>query len=159
MNPTELIHVIQEAFQGVKLEDGVSLNMTEYNDSSGMVEEYLRLSLDDERDDWQKIDDKTLEQFQVTFSFTDWKGFRFYLPAYMIWTIRNPESDSILGDNTIYALDPTSASKLYKKPFAEILNKQQMEAVVKFLEYCVENPVHSDDKFAATNLKRMKEYL
>jgi hypothetical protein len=159
MNRAELILTIRESFHDANLEDGVSLTMTEFNDSGGNYEHFKQLAKEDERNDWQKIDDETLEKFTVTFSFTDWKGFRFYLPAYMIWTINNPESNSIIGWNTVWALDPTSISKLYKKPFVEILNKQQIEVVVKFLEYCVEDTDYRDDKSAATCLKRMRKYL
>jgi hypothetical protein len=160
MNSTELILTIQEAFQDVKLEDGVSLNMTEYNDSGGYkAEHYKQLAVDDERDDWQKIDDETLEKFTVTFCFTDWKGFRFYIPAYMTWAIKHPESNCVIGDFTIYALDPSSISKKNERPFDKILNKQQIEAIVLFLEHCIENDDRCDAKSAATNLKRMKKYL
>jgi hypothetical protein len=161
MDPTELIREIQEAFQGVKLENGVSLNMAACIDSGGYnAEQFMRLAKDDERNNWQIIDDKTLGKFSHVFSFTDWKGFRFYLPAYMISTIKHPDGP-VNHDFTIYALDPNSISKLYKKPFAEILNKQQIKAVVNFLEYCVEvlGWKNCDAKSAATNLKRMRKYL
>ena len=159
MNSTELLHAIREAFRNIKLEDGVSLNMTEYNDSSGMVKRFKQLAVNDERDDWQKIDDTTLEEFTVTFSFTDWKGFRFYLPAYMIWMIRHPESLCIIGDNTIYALDPDVILTLYNKTVDRILDKQQLEAVVQFLQYCVEDPGHCDADVAAANINKMRKCL
>ena len=109
MKSTEhpLIQEIIDAFKDVHLEDGISLNMTEYHDSGGCMPEFKKKAKTDERKHWYKIDDDTLESFTVTFSFTDLKGFRFYLPAYMIYTIRNHEiSDSIITDFTIYALDP-----------------------------------------------------
>lgn len=159
MNGTDLISAIREAFRDVKLENGLSLNMTEYNDSGGSAERFKRLAVNDERDDWRNIDDKTLEEFTVTFSFTDWKGFRFYLPAYMIWAIRHPESNSIIGDNTIYALDPGRTLPLYERTVNTILNKQQLEAIVQFLQYCVEDSDHCDGVSASTNLNKMGKCL
>ena len=158
MDNTELINVIREAFREVKLEDGVSLNMTEYNDSGGSVKEFKQLAMTDERDDWQKIDDQTLEQFTVTFCFTDWKGFRFYLPAYMIWAIKHPHSDSIIGESVIYAIDPDSKVWLYGRTVDKILNRAQLEAVIQFLQYCVETPDQCNAD-AAVNLDKMRKYL
>ena len=158
MDDIEFIRTIREAFRDAKLEDGDSLNMTEYNDSSGSVERFKQLAVNDERDNWQKIDDKTLEQFTVTFSFTNWKGFRFYLPAYMIWGISHPESDSIIGWNTIYALDPDRILDLYGRAVDKILSKDQIKAVVQFLQHCVARPDHYDAD-AAANLDKMRRYL
>jgi hypothetical protein len=158
IDATELIRTIREAFRDVKLEDGVSLNMTEYNDSGGSVERFKQLAVNDERDDWQRIDDKTLEEFTVTFSFTDWKGFRFYLPAYMIWMIVHPESTSIIGEHTVYALDPDRMVWLHERTVDKILSKQQIEAVVQFLRYCVDGFGYHDAD-AAANLGKMTKYL
>jgi hypothetical protein len=159
INTAELVRIIQEAFRDVKLDDGVSLNMTEYYDSGGSAKHFEQLAKDDERDDWQKIDDKMLEAFTVTFSFTDWKGFRFYLPAYMIWTVKYPERPSIIGDSTVFSLDPGSILALKGRPVDEILNKQQIEAAVLFLEYCAEDSDHRDTKVVARRLKKMRKYL
>jgi hypothetical protein len=40
MNGTGLVADIREAFRGVKLEDGESLNMTEYHDSGGSAKHF-----------------------------------------------------------------------------------------------------------------------
>jgi hypothetical protein len=159
MDSQEVVRSIRDAFRGIKLEDGVSLNMTEYNDSGGSAEHFRQLAADDERDDWQAIDDKTLEKFTVTFSFTDWKGFRFYLPAYMIYALTHPESTAGIGDSTIFHLDPSSISKLYGKTLDTILSKQQLKAVVQFLEYCADDSDHHDAKVANRRLRRMREYV
>jgi hypothetical protein len=156
MNGIELIRTIREAFRDVKLEDGISLNMTEYYDSYEAEEQFKQLAIDDECNDWQKIEDKILEKFTVTFCFTDWKGFRFYLPAYMIWTISHRGSGSVIGDHTIYALDPGNIYKLYGRTINEILNNQQMQTVIQFLQFCGDDPDYHDAKSAATNLKRMR---
>jgi hypothetical protein len=157
IDATELIRTIQEAFRDVKLEDGVSLNMTEYYDSGGSAKHFKELAVNDERDDWLRIDGETLEKFTVTFSFTDWKGFRFYLPAYMTWAIKHPES--VVGLRTAFYLDPGSIFALKGKAVDEILNKQQIGAVVQFLQYCVEDSDHQDVKVATRRLKKMREFL
>jgi hypothetical protein len=77
----KLVDQIHRAFAGVKLEDGTSLNMAEDKDG-GCMPEFGEEAKTDEREDWTAIPGGTLEQFTVTFSFTDLKGFRFYIPAY-----------------------------------------------------------------------------
>lgn len=128
-----LIDQIERAFAGVTLDDGISLNMTEYNDSGGLRPEFKERAFEDERDDWRAIPDETLERFTVTFSFTDLKGFRFYIPAYMIWTVRNHRrSVSIISDHTIFSIDPSHY--LFESiPFLRWFTADQVSAMVGFL--------------------------
>jgi hypothetical protein len=152
----ELVDQIHRAFVGVRLDDGTSLNMTEYNDSSGCMPEFKQKSKEDERNDWTTIPDETLEQFTVTFSFTDLKGFRFYIPAYMIWTIRNHRtSDSIIADHAIYAIDPSHY--LFETiPFWKWFTSEQIDAMTRFLEYAARNDGTLDGKAAMENLTRIR---
>ena len=152
-----LIALIQRAFASVKLDDGESLNMTEYNDSGGCRPEFKEMAKDDEREDWRSIPDKTLEQFTVTFSFTDLKGFRFYIPAYMIWTIKNHKtSDSIIADFTIYAMRPDHY--LFQRiPFWEWFTNDQVAAMIQFLEYAARNDDWLDGKVARENLAKIRK--
>jgi hypothetical protein len=159
MTPSEenLVATIRRAFARVTLDDGVSLNMTEYNDASGCMPEFEKKAKYDERDDWAAIPDRTLEQFTVTFSFTDLKGFRFYIPAYIIWTVRHHrESESIIADYTIYAIDPSHY--LFETiPFWQWFTAEQIDAMTRFLEYAVENDGSLDGKVARENLAKIKE--
>ncbi len=114
----------------------------------------------DERNDWTKIPAAVLEQFSVTFCFTDWQGFRFYLPAYMRWKLNNPASANFIGDHTIYALDTKTIEKLQHKKITEILNNEQIGVVVKFLKWCVfDNYGNCDSEFAKKNLQSLEKLL
>jgi hypothetical protein len=152
----ELVDQIHRAFAGVSLEDGTSLNMTEYNDSGGCMPEFMEKAKADERNDWTAITDETLERFTVTFSFTDLKGFRFYIPAYMIWTIRNHRtSDCIIGFCTIYAIRPSH--HLFKTtPFWQWFTREQIDAMTKFLEYVAQDDDSSDGQEALENLSKIR---
>ena len=152
----DIIKQIQIAFNGVKLDNGISLNETEYFDSRETNKRFLELSKTDERDDWSKIDDKTLEKFQVTFCFTDVSGFRFYAPAYMIWAIKNfKESHTIIADHIVWNLDP---DHYVLKPvgFNKVFNKGQVLSIVKFLEFVIENKDYMEGDIAARNLDKIK---
>lgn len=50
-----LIELIHSAFAGVRLDDGESLNMTEYNDSGGCRPDFKEKAKHDEREDWTAI--------------------------------------------------------------------------------------------------------
>lgn len=153
----ELIEQIHRAFSGVRLDDGISLNMTEYNDSGGCMPEFKEKAKEDEREDWTSISDETLEQFTVTFSFTDLKGFRFYIPAYMDWTVRNHRtSHSIIADHTIYAIDPSHY--LFEViPFWEWFTHDQVEALIGFLEFAAQDEVGLDRHVAKENLEKIRK--
>ena len=153
----KLIKQIEEAFKGVQLEDGISLNMTEFYDSYEQETKFLELAKNDERRSWESIDDETLEEFTGTFAFTDLKGFRFYLPAYMIYTLKNYKtSDSIITDFTIYALQHDHY--IFKKTsMRDFFTKEQFECILKFLEFSVEEDDHLDGNLAKTNLIGLKQ--
>ncbi len=154
-----LIALIEDGFSGVSLEDGISLNMTEYHDSGGCAPEYAKRAEGDERGDWRSIANETIENFTVTFSFTDLKGFRFYIPAYMIWTLRNHGiSDSIVADNTIYAIDPEHY--LFRdNGFESWFTEKQINAMLQFLEYCIEESDSLDGEVARKNLDKIRNCL
>ena len=153
----KLIDKISNAFAGVRLEDGISLNMTEYHDAGGLFPEYAKKAESDERNDWSIIPEETLEKFTVTFSFTDLKGFRFYIPAYMIYTIRNyKSSDSIISDFTIYAIDP-SHYLFESTSFHNWFTQDQVTAMTEFLEFAIQSEDWLDETVAIRNLKQIKE--
>ena len=151
----DILRQINQAFADVGLDDGTSLNMTEYNDSGRCMPDFREKAKGDERDSWSVIPDETLEQFTVTFSFTDLKGFRFYIPAYMAWTIRNHHlSDSIIADNTVYAIDP--AHYLFGEvPFADWFTKDQIAVMIRFLEYASHSENSLDVNVARDNLEKI----
>ena len=150
-----LINEIRDAFAGVTLEDGVSLNIAEYNDSGGSNKEYLEAAKLDEKNNWEHLSDAILEKHTVTFSFTDLKGFRFYLPAYMIWTLKNHRySNSIIADQTIYALD-TDHHVFENISFSQWFTEPQMQAIIKFLTFCCHHGDTLDNDIAEKNLQKI----
>jgi len=151
----DLIEQIKSAFADVKLDDGVSLNVTEYYDSGGTVEAFREKAKFDERLNWAAIPDETLEQFTVTFSFTDLKGYRFYIPAYMIYNVRNREtSNSIITEFTIYALD-IDRYQFRDSPFVDFFTTSQLEAICSFLEWESRNEGGFGE--ATANLRKIRE--
>jgi hypothetical protein len=87
---TQRIHdAIEDSFQGVQLEGGISLHEAVVLDDYGTQEERRRARLQDELDDWRRIPDETIGRYSASLAFLDAKGMRFYLPAFMRFAIRH----------------------------------------------------------------------
>lgn len=76
--------LIRDAFQGVRLGDGVGLwegrALDDYDDEHGIASARLR----DERTDWSAIPIDDLCECESSLTFADPEGVRFLLPAFML---------------------------------------------------------------------------
>lgn len=138
MNREEVIKLIEIAFKGVELEDGISLHQADIIDEYGSKEEIEKARQKDIDSGWGEVPTDLIEQLQVL-PHLDAKGFRYYIPAYMLWTLQNFDtSDSFSSDATIYALAPSGKDKLWDLHMTHysLLNKEQRNAIKKFLLFC-----------------------
>lgn len=152
-----LVTRIHRAFAGVGLEGGISLIEAEYADGGQIAPEHL---VDQqEKSDWTTLVDNRLCDFTVTFCFTDYKGFRFYIAPYMVWTLRNfRHSDSIIADGTIYAIDPD----LYifdDHPFEGVFTDLQIDCMRDFLAFATRQENDLDAVVAGRRLQRLNRLL
>ncbi|MCX2722475.1 DUF6714 family protein [Roseibium salinum] len=70
-------------------------------------------------------------------------AFRYYLPAYMLWTLRNPDSIEYAGEATLRALDPGTADEMlhdFQKSHFDELDRAQVEVVKAFLLTISDHP-------------------
>ena len=149
----ELSARIFDSFAGVRLDGGVSLIEAEYADDYKTAPDHL-IALE-EKDDWTKIIDDRLCDFTVTFCFTDYRGFRYYIAPYMIWTLRNfKTSDSIITDFTIYAIEP-DRPMFSNHPFSEVFTVEQIRCMRDFLLFAFENEDHLDARVARKNINQL----
>jgi hypothetical protein len=149
----ELSARIFDAFAGVRLDGGVSLIEAEYADNYEIAPDHL-IALE-EKNDWTRIINDRLCDFTVTFCFTDYRGFRFYIAPYMIWTLRNySASDSIIADFTIYAIE-TDRSMFSEHPFSEVFTLEQVKCMRDFLLFACENEDRLDADVVRSNLNRL----
>ncbi|AIE86832.1 hypothetical protein OP10G_3464 [Fimbriimonas ginsengisoli Gsoil 348] len=127
----QLIERIKVAFQGVSRAGGASWAGTEIEDNYGSV--YGKPIYHDRDQNWEQLVD---DSAWLTFpgvggcSFLDRIGFRYYLPAALVRTIRDGEDADILfhltlrTEQTDYTLDQWSA-----------LDEEQVSTVRAVLEY------------------------
>ena len=94
----QLLRLIDRAFDGVTLGDGVSLHESKVIDGYGSLEERLAARGPDEKTDWHRlIDDPVLTvYFGIGYGglcFLDAAGVRFHLPACMYRVVRDKLDD------------------------------------------------------------------
>lgn len=159
LTEAELIYQIESAFDDVTLGEGTSLNMAVFYDSYCSASEFEERAKKDERQNWKWIHDTTLERFKSTFCFTDLLGYRFYLPAYMRWTIKNHgKSDNIISDFTIYAIDPRNP-QFKETQFIDWFTRSQLEVILAFLDFCADDADSFDAKTAIRNAGAIRKLL
>ena len=117
-----LIEEIELAFRDVSRENGVSLSEAWVIDDCGSDEERAKARAQDKDEIWRDIPDEDIRHGYSCLSFLDEIGFRYYMPAYMIWTLRNYEDwDSNTPDSTVFSL---TLDDLHQYEVLRELNRQ-----------------------------------
>ena len=65
-------------------------------------------------------------------------AWRYYLPAFLIWTIRNPDAVGVLEDNLVFQLEPPREGRGVPEWFNERapgFSPKQRRAIAAFLEW------------------------
>jgi hypothetical protein len=88
-----LIEEITAAFDGVSREDGVTLHEATVLDDYGSLEERAEARKQDTEDNWQDVPEEDIRFTDAVLSFLDPKGFHYYIPAYVVWYLRNIDNE------------------------------------------------------------------
>lgn len=131
-----LIREITEVFDGVRREDGVTLHETEAIDDYASAAERGRSRAKDREKRWQDVPDEDLSTHDG-FAFFDPKGFRYYLPAYLVWYVKYFDScDSDTFPSVIHSLGGGSRESIgsYKQLF-EVFTQAERRVIARFLEF------------------------
>lgn len=140
-----LIEEITAAFDGVSREDGVTLSETYVIDDYGSPEERAEVRKEDTERWWQNVPDDNISCADAALSFLDPKGFRYYIPAYLVWYLRKMDSSERDKSNTFESIidaltiQNDSAIDEYSFPRFRLLNPQQSKAVARFLQFEAEH--------------------
>ena len=130
-----LIELITHAFDGVERGSTLTMHEADVQDFGG---DYAKARQRDTDTRWQEVSDAAIEFCQTALGIVDTAGFRYYLPAYMIWTLNNFMSDSNVVDFTIYSLLPRNPSR-----FADFTPAQAQAAAcfLRFMARCTNGQV------------------
>lgn len=105
---------IRVAFADVSRADGISLHEADVLDDYGSEAALAAARQRDTDRHWQEVPDAVIAKLSSALSFLDDKGFHYYLPAYLSWTLRHYDSSasaSIHSLLTDLALQPWDHSQ------------------------------------------------
>jgi len=160
-----LIEEITTAFDGVSREGGVSLSEAWVIDDYGSDEERAKARKQDTETSWQEVSDKDIAHGYSCLCFLDEIGFRYYIPAYIVWYLRyidvNDSADPNYDSNTfewlLYGLGSVRSGKLNDFYFSHFkaLTLEQSRAIAHFLVFDEER----SDAFAIIREKHRQEEM
>jgi len=151
MSIEDLIEIIQKAFHGVEQPKDITLHVAEAHDYYD-YENNDKHRAKDYIGDWEGVPDEHIHECKHALSYVDKVGIRYYLPAYMIWTLRNLSSDEYDLDHALYTLDNSpndpQLSEYHKERFL-LFNSEQMKACALFVKFCAEDEQDYTDSYFA----------
>ena len=135
----ELISEVSTAFADVTLEAGVTLHEAMAMDEWKPREEQLAARKLDTDQRWQDVSEEFILAGNSAATFLDAKGFRYYLPAFIIYGLKNWDSSSTsILDSCQFCLLQEPQKSLRKSNPQAIANKYgftpaQSRAIANFL--------------------------
>ena len=133
----DVVKQIDNAFDDVKLGDGIGIyEANGLDDYAGDIE-LARLRKLDERNDWRKLDSELLNQYYSTPSFFDSRGFIFHLPAFLLAELDDKHEYGFI--DRIVEKRPPSGS------WIDLLTSQQADALVSVLSLVKQHPDYDND--------------
>ncbi|WP_395742305.1 DUF6714 family protein [Prosthecobacter sp.] len=127
----KLCVLIETAFHGVKLGDGVGLFQAQGLDDYENAATCAAYRAKDEKEDWRRITAADLNRCHSSLSFFDAEGMRFHLPAYLILDLRG-ECDMGITFHLTYALGD--------RPKFDLLTPEQRSTVRTYLLFLLDDP-------------------
>lgn len=124
---------IEAAFNGITLDNGISLEQIKVIDNYGRGvtdEEFSALSNKEITENWKEIPTSQLDEAECLAHF-DRKGFKYYIPALMLRLLENYDSTSMMTIGTFSILYPKTETWSY---LYSLLTKQQCQAIALYLQ-------------------------
>ena len=93
--------------------------------------------------DWRRVSDETVIANYAAPSFFSAEAFQYYMPAFMVWSLRHHDTIEYAPESTIHALDPTSggeAMRAFQMSKYALFMPAQRQAVIRFLQTCSLDP-------------------
>ena len=163
-----LVDNIAYAFRGIDRDNGTTLHEADLIDSAGTLnvdrssDEYRAARELDRERSWNEVPNHVIEELYSVLRFLDAPGFRFYIPAYMSWTLAHHRtSDSPSAHSTIVALNPGSEPTEWNWNYTRfrLFDERQRATIVQFLEYMSRHSCDFDRDAASESLINWNAYL
>ena len=159
-----LIAEIEAAFDGVSREDGTTLHEAEAGDDFRPEKEQRAARLLDRETRWQDVPGEDIDACCSALSFLDAKGFRYYVPAFMIHGLKRwgDDWDGILHSCEYHLLHEPGKSLRQSEPASIAakfqFTKAQSEAVARFLRFIVESHVLGAGKATVQAVEKWERF-
>ena len=101
---------------------------------------------------WPDIPAMTIAHESAALSFASAAGFQFLIPAYMIWTLENTDSDYMSIEHTLWSLDLDFSYGRFRDirlSKCVLLTQEQQAAIKAFLTVLLDHRHLGDDAKAA----------
>lgn len=137
----ELIAEITAAFDSVSREDGTTLHEAAAIDDRNSERERQAARKLDVEQRWQDVPDDDIFACCSTIPLMDDKGFRYYIPAFMVYALRHWQDDpKYIRDSCEFNLLHESQKSLRKSDPSSIVAKYgftdaQCRAITRFLQF------------------------
>ncbi|MCR9142308.1 MAG: hypothetical protein NXI24_08645 [bacterium] len=152
MERAELIELIEAAFDGVPQPPELTLHVAEAHDDY----DYDRDAEHRRKDHigrWQDVPWEHIERCTCALSYLDPVGMRYYLPAHMVWYLKNFGSTRVKFDSVLYLLGyeigDASSDSHFRDTFS-LFSANQLRACALFVKYCAEDETNWTDVEFAT---------
>jgi hypothetical protein len=139
LNPTVIqatIVEIEDAFSGLDPPGDAQLLHPQCMDDGDIADFYGEL-------DRRQLSDDTIIGNYAAPSFFSAEAFQYYMPAFMIWSLRHHDTIEYAPESTLRALDPTSGGPgLYEFQVSKyaLFTRRQRAAVIRFLQVFSSDP-------------------
>lgn len=164
MEVDELQRQIKDTFRSVE-RSRTSLRQFRLTDLKGMTGsisdiEWLEASRSRIDKTWADIPDSEIEECECQLAHMEPEDFTYYLPAYMSYSLRKMEIENTPQDilsSTVFSLSPSkkeTSSYKYSLNQLSILNIEQQNAVIDFLEFVSVNANEFEQPYARKTLDR-----
>jgi hypothetical protein len=145
-----VIKEITAAFDGVSREGGVSWNEAWVIDDYGTDRQRAKARKKDTETRWQDVPERDIAYGSSCLSFFDEIGFRYYLPAYIVWCLRHIDTEDT--NDLIYESDSycsiiwhlrDDSPDLHQYHMARfgLFTREQSKAIAHFLEFAEERSI------------------
>ena len=143
-----ILKAIRDAFRGIKLDGGVTLAQARLMDQFGRGD-IASAMVSAGPSDWTALSDDEISDSPVL-NFLDATGMRFYLPAFMSWTLRKYDrSGSESVGSTIYAFLRPPHDEVFS-----LFDEGQRRVACQFLQFFAQVWEYGDAHLAQIALTR-----
>lgn len=134
-----VIQQIETAFEGTTRDDSVTLHEGAVNDTGGRFEPCPEARSRDTDTRWQEVPQAWLEEYYYGFHFLDVKGWRYYIPAYMLYWLKfyNIADENALSMLYTFTLSKDEKYRENRLSYFHSLTEDQSKAVCQFLRFVV----------------------